>query len=74
MSDHGEDINRIFGKTIELEIQKRMVGSLTGLQEMSVRTLWRGWPPLKWEDTTSGVRSRDVGAPVTLRSDTPSEK
>jgi hypothetical protein len=35
---------RIFRKTVELEIEKRIVGSLTALQEMSGWTLWWGRP------------------------------
>jgi hypothetical protein len=38
---------RIFRKTIELEIKKRIVRPSTGLQAVSDWTLWRGWLPLK---------------------------
>jgi hypothetical protein len=35
---------RIFRKTVELEIEKRIVGSSTGLREVSDWTLWRSRP------------------------------
>jgi hypothetical protein len=38
---------RIFGNTIGLEIMKRTVWSPVRIRKMSVRTLWRGRPPLK---------------------------
>jgi hypothetical protein len=34
-SEEGEDIDRIFRKTVELEIEKRIVRSLTGLWEVT---------------------------------------
>jgi hypothetical protein len=37
---------RIFRKTVELEIEKRIVGSLTGLREVGNWTMWRGHPRL----------------------------
>jgi hypothetical protein len=39
--------SRIFKKTVELEVTKQIVGTSIRLQNMSVRTLWRGRPPLK---------------------------
>jgi hypothetical protein len=38
---------RIFRKTVELEIEKRITGPSTGLRKVSGGTLWRGWPPPK---------------------------
>jgi hypothetical protein len=38
---------RIFRKIVELEIRKRIVGSTTGLREVSDWRLWRGRPPPK---------------------------
>jgi hypothetical protein len=38
---------RIFRKTVEPEIEKRTIGSSTGLREMSGWTLWTGRPPPK---------------------------
>jgi hypothetical protein len=39
--------SRTFRKIVELEIEKQIVRSSTGLQEVGDWTLWRGWPPLK---------------------------
>jgi hypothetical protein len=35
---------RIFGKTLELEIEKQIVRSSCGLHEVGDWTLWRGQP------------------------------
>jgi hypothetical protein len=56
----------IFKETLELEIAKRIARSSVRIRKMSVRTLWRGRPPLKQKEATSGLRARDVGALTTL--------
>jgi hypothetical protein len=38
---------RIFGKTIGLEIAKRIAGSSVGFRTIRDWTLWRGRPPTK---------------------------
>jgi hypothetical protein len=39
--------SRIFGKTVELKIEKRIIRPSTGLLEVSDWTLWRGRSPPK---------------------------
>jgi hypothetical protein len=55
-------LNRIFRKTVELEVAKQIVGPY-----VSVTTLWRGrpLPKRKWRLLVS-LRVRDVGALTTL--------
>jgi hypothetical protein len=36
-------------RTLDLEMEKEIVGSSTGLRETRVRTLWKDRPPTKQE-------------------------
>jgi hypothetical protein len=40
-------LSKIFRHTVELEVAKQIVTTSIRLQKMSVRTLFRGWPPPK---------------------------
>jgi hypothetical protein len=39
--------SKIIKKTFRLDVVKRAVEFSIGLEKMSERTLWRGWPPPK---------------------------
>jgi hypothetical protein len=67
--------NKTFSMTVELEIAKQIVGTSIRLWQMSVRTLWKEWPPSELkEETVHEVRARDVRALATLGSPAPTNQ
>jgi hypothetical protein len=46
-SEEGENIRHDFRKIVDLEVEKRIFGSSTGLREVSEWTLWRDLSPPK---------------------------
>jgi hypothetical protein len=65
--------NKIFRKTIGLEIMKRAVRISSELQKIRDWTLWRGPPKTEEEPTHifSVRRAGNVGAPANLNSSAP---
>jgi hypothetical protein len=53
-------LNKIFRRTVELEIRKWTVGSSIRPWKASDRILWRGWPPPKWKKRPPTVYMREL--------------
>jgi hypothetical protein len=47
LGSKGKNVTETFRETLRMEITKRIAGASVRIRKMSVRTLWRGRPPLK---------------------------
>jgi hypothetical protein len=75
MSEDREDINRIFRKITELDTEKQIARSMTGVEKMSDLALWRSQQSHKQKKgTTYSITARDMGALTTLRNVVPHKK